>query len=103
MNNSILEKHVFKISKNWILGCSILSSGIIVHSYLNSIGNIPLLHMKYKYRLELQQIEKNINLIDKIENLEKMILSCWKYYNIIFVMSISGLSYIVSRIINKKY
>ena len=46
MNNSILEKHVFKISKNWILGCSILSSGIIVHSYLNSIGNIPLLHMK---------------------------------------------------------
>ena len=51
MNNSSLEKLSITISKSWIIGCSILTSGIMTCSYLHSIGNIPLIYMKRKYHL----------------------------------------------------
>lgn len=97
MNNNILEKLGVNVSKSWIVGCSILSCGIMTHAYLNGISNIPLAHMKYKYRLEIQQIEKKIDLSDKIKNEEKIISYYWRYYNIIFMMGITGLSFVVLR------
>jgi len=62
MNNSSLEKLSINISNSWIIGCSILTCGIMTYAYLDSISNISLIHMKRKYRLELQQIEKSIDL-----------------------------------------
>ena len=97
MKSSILEKLGLNISNSWVVGCSILSCGIMTHSYLNCISNIPLAHMKNKNRLELQEIEKKIDLSDKIKNEEKIISYYWKYYNIIFMMGITGLSFIALK------
>ena len=97
MKSSILEKFGVNVSNSWVVGCSILSCGIMKHSYLNCISNIPLAHMKYKNRLELQEIEKKIDLSEKIKNEEKIISYYWNYYNIIFMMGITGLSFIALK------
>jgi hypothetical protein len=55
MNNSSLLNLSVNISNGWIIGCSILTCGIMTCAYLNSLSNISLLHMKRKFRLELQQ------------------------------------------------
>ena len=65
MNASSLEKLSIDISNGWIIGCSILTFGIITCAYLNGVSNIPLINMKRKYRLELKQIENSINLSEK--------------------------------------
>ena len=96
MNNNILEKLGLNISNSWIVGCSILTGGIITHTYLTCISNLALLHMKHKYKLELQQIE-NSELGDKIKNEDKIISYYWKHYSTVFIMGISGLSIISFR------
>ena len=101
MNNNILEKLGINVSNKWIIGCSILSYGLITNAYLNSISDIPLIHMKYKYKLELQEIEKNIDLSDKIKNEDKIIHYFWKYYNFAFIFGITGISVIAFKL--KKY
>lgn len=58
MNNSSLERCIINISNGWIIGCSILTFGIITNAYLHGISNISLIHMRHKYKLELHQIEK---------------------------------------------
>ena len=62
MNNNILGNLGVNMSNSFIIGCSILSCGIISNAYLNGISNIPLLNMKHKHKLQLQQIENNIDL-----------------------------------------
>ena len=96
MNNNILEKLGLNISNSWIVGCSILTGGIITHTYLTCISNLALLHMKHKYKLELKQIE-NSELGDKIKNEDKIISYYWKHYSTVFMMGISGLSIISFR------
>ena len=97
MNNNILGNLGLNMSNSFIIGCSILSCGIISNAYLNGISNIPLLNMKHKHKLQLQQIENNIDLSDDIKNEEKQISYYWKQYNIIFMMGITGLSIIVFK------
>jgi hypothetical protein len=56
MNISSLEKMSIHISNGWIIGCAILTFGIITRTYLDSISNIHLMHMKHK--LYLRNISK---------------------------------------------
>jgi hypothetical protein len=60
MNNSSLLNLSNNISNGWIIGCSILTWGIMTCAYLNGLSNISLLHMKRKYRSELQQIDNKL-------------------------------------------
>jgi len=62
MNNSSLLNLSVNISNGWIIGCSILTCGIMTCAYLNS------LHMKRKFRLELQQ--SNLPSLTKDEDLD---------------------------------
>jgi len=55
MNNSSLLNLSVNISNGWIIGCSILTCGIMTCAYLNGFSNISLLHMKRNYMFELQQ------------------------------------------------
>ena len=68
MNNSSLLNLSVNISNGWIIGCSILTCGIMTCAYLNGFSNISLLHMKRKYRLELQQ--SNLPSLTKDEDLD---------------------------------
>ena len=56
MNISSLEKMSFHLSNGWIIGCSILTFGIITRTYLDCISNIQLMHMKHKHRLYLRNM-----------------------------------------------
>lgn len=58
MNASALENFSVNISNGWIISCSILTFGIITCAYLKSISNI---HIKRKYKLDLQQQQKSMN------------------------------------------
>ena len=54
-NKISIENLGVNISNAWIIGCSILTCGIITFAYLNGISDLQLLHMKRKYRLEQKQ------------------------------------------------
>jgi hypothetical protein len=54
MTNSSLENCSIHISKGWIIGCSILTIGMITSAYINSMTNISLLKMKQKYKEEMK-------------------------------------------------
>jgi len=88
------------ISKSWIISCSILTGGIITCAYLNGLSNLPIIHMKRKYRLELEQPTELIETNIKEEN--KIISYYWKHYNFVFIMGISGISVIMYRTLVKK-
>lgn len=61
MNASSLENMSVNISNGWIIGCSILTCGLITVAYLNGRSNLQILHMKHKYREELKKLDKDIN------------------------------------------
>ena len=72
-------------------------------AYLNGLSYLPLIHMKRKYRLELEQIEKSTDLIEtKIKEENKIISYYCKHYNFVFIMGISGISVIMFRTLFKK-
>lgn len=99
MNNySSLEKFSVHISNGLIIGCSILTGGIITCAYLDGITDLSLKHMKQKYILESLQKEKLIDLNEKIKNEDKMISYYWNHYNIVFMIGITGLSFLALRI-----
>jgi len=87
----------FNVSNGWVIGCSILTCGILTHSYLNGLGNIPPIHMKNKYRLELLEIDKSIDLSESKKNHDEIISYYCKHINIIYIMGITGLSIIAFR------
>ena len=97
MNNLSLEKMSINISNGWIIGCSILTSGIITYAYLDGLSNLPIIHMKRKYMLKLQQIDNSIDLTDKIINEDKIIRNYWNTYNAIYITAISGISIVIIR------
>ena len=98
MNTFNLEKLVTNMSRSWIIGCSILTYGIINSAYLNGISKLSLLHTKRKYKLELQKIENyNIDLTDKIKTEDKIISYYWKHINIVFMIGITCVSIVVFR------
>ena len=97
MNASSLEKMTNHISNGWIIGCSVLSCGILTCAYLNGISNIP---MKRKNRLEL---EYPMDLVcEKIKNEDKLISYYWNIYKVVFITGITGLSVICLRTMVKK-
>lgn len=61
MNASSLENCSMNIANGWIIGCSILTFGIISCAYMNGISNIQLLHIKRKHRLELKKLDQDID------------------------------------------
>lgn len=97
MSNFILEKLGCNLSNNWIIGCSILTFGIMSHAYLHNISNIHIIHIKHKYMLELHQIKNNIDLYDKIQIENKLISYYWNHYHCVFIIGITGSSMIVFR------
>jgi len=101
MNAFSIEKMTNHISNSWILSCSILSCGILTCAYLNGISNIPIMHMKRKYRLEL---ENPMELVcDKIKKEDKLISYYWNIYKVVFITGMTGLTVITLRAINNKY
>ena len=102
MNNSSLEKLSMNISNSWIIGCSILTYGIMTFSYLNGVSDLSIIHMKRKNSLELQQIEKTMDFSEKMKNEDKLISHYWKHYKFIFMTGISGLSVVAFITIVKK-
>jgi len=57
MNHFNFEKQSMNMSNSWILGCSLLSCGMMTYAYLDGLSNLPIIHMKRKYRLQLQEIK----------------------------------------------
>jgi len=103
MNNLSLENLSINISKSWIISCAILTGGIMTSAYLNSLILLQQTHMKRKFKLELQQIEKVMDLREKnINNEDKIISYYGNCYNILFVTCISGLTIIIAKTISKK-
>ena len=96
MNNFNLERSI-NMSKGWIIGCSILTCGMMSYTYLNSMSNHSLMHLKRKNRLELISENKNIDLSDKILNEDKMISYYWNHFNIIYLMGIAGVSFVAYK------
>ena len=103
MNHFNLEKLSVNLSNSWIVGCSILSCGMMTYAYLDGISNLPLIYMKRKYRLELQEKENSIDLSDQIKKEDKMISYYWKHFNVAFMFGITGVSLVVfrSRLVKK--
>ena len=87
-----LEKYYVNVGNSWIFGCSILTCGILSYAYLDGISNLQIIHMKHKYRLELQQINDSINLNEEIKNEDKIISNYWKHINITFIAGIVGIA-----------
>jgi hypothetical protein len=97
--NSIGESSL-NISNSFIIGCSILSYGIISSTYLSSINNLHIFHMNKKYKNELKQIDNSVNNIDTINsndaiNKEKgVILYYWKHYTISYILGVIGIVFV---------
>ena len=100
MNASSIEKMTNHISNSWILSCSFLSCGIMTCAYLNCIRNIPLMYMKRKNRLELQN-PMTMELV--CEKMKKEDDYYWNIYKVVFITSMTGLSVITLRAINNNY
>ena len=77
------------ISNGWIIGCSILTCGIMSCVYLDGINNILIMYIKRKFKLQLQEIDTS--------NEDKLISYYWKHTSIIYVTGISGLTSIVLK------
>ena len=101
MNASSIEKMTNNISNGWIIGCSILSCGIMTCAYLNGISNIQMMHMKRKNRLELEYPMELV--CEKIKREDKLISYYWNIYKVVFITGMTGLSVITLRAIGKKY
>ena len=65
------------ISNGWIVGCSILSGGLMTYTYLQSISNIQQLYMKRKSSCE------------EGADIDKIIATYGKTYNFVFMIGIS--------------
>lgn len=65
MNASSLENMSMNISNGWIIGCSILTCGLITSAYINGISNIQMLHMKRKFKEELKKLDKDMDCVAK--------------------------------------
>lgn len=68
-----------------ILTSCIITYGIISCTFLHGINNLTIIHKKNKYYLEIKQIEKNIDLSEKIKNEDKIISYYNTYYEIGFI------------------
>lgn len=98
MKNYHFENMVAKISNSWIIGCSLLSCGIMTCAYIDGLSKHPIIHMKRKYNLELQQINNNSILLDEeIKNEEKYISYYWKYINSVYMIGIAGVFLVALR------
>lgn len=79
MNNSIN-----KISNGWIIGCSVLTYGILTSTYLHAINDIQMFHMKHKYKKQLKLLDINSE--------DKLISYYSTHYTIAFILGITGIS-----------
>jgi hypothetical protein len=61
MNASSLENMSVNISNGWIIGCSILTCGLLTCAYINGRSNMQLLLMKRKFKEEFKKLDKDIN------------------------------------------
>lgn len=78
------------ISNGWIIGCCVLSGGLMTYNYLQSISNIQQLYMKRKS----SSFEE--------EDIDKIIASYGKTYNFVFMVGISVSLSIIIYQSNKK-
>jgi len=98
MNNGSFENLCINLSNSWIISCSILTCGILTCSYLKSLNNLSLFHMKQKYKLlDFGEEKDNIKLYllnEKIKKEEKLFIYYEKtfYFGFIIGISISGIS-----------
>lgn len=84
MNNCISH-----MNNGWVIGCSLLTFGIITSSYLHGINEIQLLYMKYKHKKEMVLIADNYE--------DKLIAFYSKNYTIAFILGITGISLVAIR------
>jgi hypothetical protein len=84
-----MNKCITNINNGWIIGCSLLTCGILTSSYLNGINAIQCLYMKYKHKKEMELIADNYE--------DKLISYYSKYYNIVFILGITGISALAIR------
>ena len=107
-NLTSLNKCVKHISNGWLTGLTIFTLGIITVPYLKSFFDLSFFHTKKKYAIAIKQNCNNLNLIelinyrDKLIHHDKLITFYWKYANIIFVTSITGITIFAYRNIIKK-
>ena len=71
-NFNYFDKINTDISSSFIIGCSLLTGGVISATYLNSINNLYLFHMNKKNKNELKQIDYLINRDNKINQLKQI-------------------------------
>lgn len=102
MNTSTIEKVCANISNSWIIGCSIFSYGIITYAYLHSIDNLSFIHRKRKHWLKLQQNANPIEYNEKINMENQQITFYCIHYNAVYILALSGLSFVAYKSIGKK-
>jgi len=77
------------MNNGWVIGCSLLTFGIITSSYLNGINDIQCLYMKYKHKKEMDLIAHNYE--------DQLIAYYSKNYTIAFILAITGISLVAIR------
>jgi len=80
---------ISQMNNGWIIGCSLLTYGIITSSYLHGINEIQLLYMKYKHKKQMDLIADNYE--------DKLIAYYSKNYTIAFILGITSISVIAIR------
>jgi hypothetical protein len=80
---------ISRINNGWVIGCSLLTFGIITSSYLHGINEIQLLYMKYKHKKEMDLVAENYE--------DKLIAYYSKNYTIAFILGITGISLVAIR------
>ena len=81
MNNSITN-----ISNGWIIGCSVLTCGILTSVYLHAINDIQMFHMKHKHQKQMKLLDINSNEHDKLISYYS------RHYTIVYILGITGIS-----------
>ena len=89
-----MNKSITNISNSWIIGCSLLTGGIITSSYLHGINELQLFHMKFKYKKEMDLIQNNNN---NNNNDNEFITYYSRHYTIAFILGITGISYVAFK------
>lgn len=85
MNNCITN-----ISKSWIIGCSLLTCGIITSSYLHGLNELQILHMQYKHKKEMKLMDD--------DNYDDRCISYYsRQYTTVFILGITGISVLAFR------
>ena len=99
-NNRSLENTKSNISNSLIIGLSILTIGALTSTALNGLNRLHFGHNAQKYEMELNQIEKQGDLLDLIRENNKIISFYRWSFNLTFGIGVATVVFVTRNSIN---